>query len=709
MTGLRRLINVRSQTAVALDGYYGVVADAPDRPEKQAKYFGTRVPSDLFIAPNVQKTERRRAPAKHTIEGTSQQDRERERVPTPPRIQLGISARDAGESLLPDDEELVVHSVPWEQERADAARGRSWRAVVQGPPGQGKSMLAEMTARRIAVQASEQLRLHGVETRALALPAVISLDRLGRLYRIEPSTQAAPRDELIPEAALRRALQAELKLTGCPEQAARYVADHAHESRCWLFLDGLDETDLQNPTLHAFFKVLAGWSCNVVVTTRPYGYDQWRLPAEWQVSEYRLAPLTPEQSNTYVRTWYGGVSDERRLLGLLSITPSLRDLAQVPFLLSLLCAINQAGELPADVTRTGLYERIVELMLGADRASGWLPLLGDLGWWMVLNDARSPRIGQENLLDRIRDSDRRPAIRQVGATDDNRCDPAAQAAAQVLLGELRSNRVLCPAGGGVWVFPHRSMAAFFAARYLARALELDPWDTATVVREPLRSSDPRRRLLLGHVVDRKSWDPDWELVIQFLCGLMQDPTPLLTRLSRKKTDCVLQSRLCLAARCLPEMSAAGRRRAGAQADSIASAVFELAWTQICQSRVHAHVKQSLPAIATPSVMSRLAGLLGNPNAHMHHCVAAEVVRGIGVAAAAPILSTATTAAERTRAFSSLRSSARRARIDWVAAAPPIAANARIAPCHRASTPDASHPTISSRIAASATLRNARSR
>jgi len=59
-------------------------------------------------------------------------------------------------------------------------------------------------------------------------------------------------------------------------------------------------------------------------------------------------------------------------------------------------------------------------------------------------------------------------------------------------------------------------------------------------------------------LDKKSWHPAWQETLVFLAGLMDDPVPLLALLADPSKDDMTRQRLCLAGRCLPELSLKGR-------------------------------------------------------------------------------------------------------------------------------------------------------
>ncbi len=614
---LAQLAGVRSQEAETLAAYYQAVISSLDKPKWHPTYMGERRLADLLIPPDVLKTEPRREreerggrPGASPTEGPGPSQE-----PLPHETRIGPQALDAGDEPHRAGREQTERRVAWQQEQRTTSVSPAWRAVVLGPSGQGKSVLAEMTARQLAEGALGLLRNQRAPLHELPLPVVV---RLGRLATYEIGKREGP------EEALRSAVQALLHQDGMPETWAAYVAAHLHEARSWVLLDGLDEVDPRNEVLGRFLAVLGQWPCRTLITARPYGYGAWRLP--FPVVEYRLAPLTLEQARGFMRNWYRGGPAEARMLELLNTSPSFQEIAQNPYLLTLACAAGEEAALPKDITRTQLYERIMPLALGGeDRAADWTPLLQELAWAMVLRNSRSPRVEAAGLLDRIRDSDRRPApLDSPGGL-------SAQEKAGLLRDELRQKRILAPAGRDLYEFPHRSIAAFLAAGYLAKALDRDGV-SAEVPDEPL---DTKRNLRsIRHIVDYKAWDPDWEQTIQFLCGLAPDAEPVLKWVL--STDDAFQTRLCLAARCLPEWRPKGVQGVLPLAEEIAATTFDLWWVQrrhrASLDAEHQHVTRSLCGVATPGILAHLANLLRDGNWDVRRA-AAEAVGRFGPAAA----------------------------------------------------------------------------
>jgi HEAT repeat protein len=554
---------------------------------------------------------------------------------------------------LGEAEERVAWQEEWERQ---ARRAGPWRAVVLGPPGQGKSFLVETTARELAQRLRDQLPQPDLMLARVSLVVAVSLDRL--------TTTSIERGET-PEGALRAALAAALREKGCSEVAAGYLAMHAHEERSWLFLDALDEVPddpKRRATLAAYFAVLRDWRCRLVLTSRPAEYRE-RRPG-FALTEYRLAPLSPHQVQAFVDQWFAGGTAPAALTALVRQSGPVQQLTRNPFLLTLLCAVAEQDNLPNDLTRARLYDRALRLALGgAVRVAEWLPLLRELAWQAFNRASHQPRIAAEELVQVLRDYRQRPPVPGAGA------GLSEMEKAALLREELCRDRLLVPlpAQDG-FVFPHRSFPEYLAAAFLAERIGDRDWSTVLVQVPGAIGLENVRDL-----VDRKAWLPAWEEIVLFLAGQLREPAPLLELLADGSRDDLFRHRLGLAGRCLAEIA----QPPAALANRITTEAFSAWWEQAQGGTAIAvvdHLGRALPALARsggrvqgvrllewlrwdldeprtrpaalvavkhlgdtaaePAIVDRVIGLLGDPDPKVK-ILAAEAVGRLGAAAARP--------------------------------------------------------------------------
>ena len=591
-TRVSSAVNFASGLATGLRAYLERMAALPD--ERPRPYAGGRRLTDLYVEPDVLRWERRteREPSR-AVE--SERDDRLLRAGAP-RAQFAPETRDTGEQPYGElREEEIEWRRSWTEARRESEASANRRCVVLAPPGQGKSLLAQMTAREVARNALELLDGQSTGVDALPLPIVVPLNTLTEGLAAHVS----------PDKAVRMRLRAVLEglLYGAAERenigrSLEYLVKHAHEERVLLILDGLDEV-IDEEGLWAVLHVVSGWRCRVVLTSRPYGYEGRNLP--FDVVEYRLSPFSSGQVRAFVERWFQGEEGEMRLKQLLATSPAVQQLGQNPFLLTLVCWVVEWHELPDDITRTQLYGRVIRDVLGLSRggtdpvneqrAVEWLPLLGELALaWFRESGGRRP-MSSKSLLTRIEKSKKRPALLGQTAEQTEHMTPWQQAS--YLVDELREKRLLVQVSAerAAYDVPHKSFLEYLTAWELAGKLE---------------SGSRRVSRTASNTVDEAAGDSGWQEVILFLAGELDEPERLLGPLANEARDVPAHYRLCLAARCLAEIRVPPPGSPLATLlDEISEETFSLWLTHETSSRRHAtdrtevtpmHLRQSLPAL-----------------------------------------------------------------------------------------------------------------
>jgi len=452
----------------ALERYLEKVAQAVE--ENPEVYLGGRSPATLYVEPDVLKRVRT-LPPPHQRDPAHQQEPEH-------RPSLPSEALDIGEEALWGERpQETEERVPWGQELDRIGEGQARVAVLTGPPGSGKTLLARITACALAQQAQEDLS--GPLTKRadeVTLPVYVRLQALAGKHAPPGKT---------PDESLRGALRSVLRESGHTDEdefALDYLAVHMHERRVWLFLDGLDEAD-QTDTLRSYFHVLNGWQCRVVIASRPHAYAAWASTLQSRdIAQYRLAPFTAQQATKFIDNWTGARASQIR--DLFQRSHSVRQVSQSPLLLTLLCWVGEHNTLPPEVTRTELYDLVVRDLLGLRRGGGapdlgradaLLPLMSEIALaWFQENKARYP-ITRRRLTDWIVGFRN---IRPLPVSPDSGrllSDLGDGERAECLLDELLSKRVLCPVdrNNSAFAFPHRSFAEYLAACALADRLKTE--------------------------------------------------------------------------------------------------------------------------------------------------------------------------------------------------------------------------------------------
>jgi HEAT repeat protein len=587
---LKEAIRATSGLVTDLATYYEGLIRVPEKDkEEPAPLYGGRSLAHLYVRPDFVRLERR-AEREQRPEGLPADDEE-DRPPV--NLALAREILDLGEDALFAGNERG-RLVTWDQAWSEWSQERA-RIVIKGAPGQGKSVLTQMLARTVAQKGKEQLSRREDPPRLEELPRPIVV-RLSLLL-----SQGLP-DGIAAGTTLRARLEACLRdQQGCTAEASRFLAAHAHEPQTWLILDALDEVGADRATLDTFSRLLnqPDWRCRVLITTRPYGYDERSVRLD-RVVLFRLGALSSSQQKELIGKWFNGgqreggtgsVGVER----LRERSAAVRLMSQNALLLSLLCGIAEDGDVGDDVSRTQLYDRALARILGGPtRAAEWEACLRELARRLFLRDEHNLVIPEVDLLDFLRETRTRPPLEGPSRKD--------QEIAIALLHELLRKRLLVRVGArGFVMFGHRTFAEFLMARAMAWRIREDGWRVAQ-----LRWIEGEDRLV-SDLVDHKAWLPGWHEAIVFLGGMLDRPRPLVELLVDEQKDDDFCHRLALAARALAETGAAARTLLADLIDSVTTRLFS-AWWSHSQKNTHAaipHLRVALPALAT--LNGRLSG------------------------------------------------------------------------------------------------------
>jgi len=342
-------------------------SSALERGQRQT-FLGDRTVSELHVDMDVQVMERR--PLRQGPDGPGEAEGRE-----------GASRSRADQKRTSDFNEPVTPTHPGEVPRRirwiDACRefltsGRL--AVLIGASGAGKSHLARMTIFEMASLALAQLREHRVTLDETVIPIGCECCQLAEAFRA--ATVEAEVGKLSAAALTEwvSSLVAPLGAPqGGPEPASAYVLELLRKSdvrgpRVLVVLDAFDQVGLNDQD--AFIKglrTLQQHACRVLITSRPLVLrsQPWRHEA----TAYDLAPFSDAQTASFLQNWFKDDEPRRRMRDLLRANPSLRDIAQAPLLLTLMCWASERHPLSSDLTRTQLYDMVVTDMLAFRRVS----------------------------------------------------------------------------------------------------------------------------------------------------------------------------------------------------------------------------------------------------------------------------------------------------------------------------------------------------
>ena len=479
---LEQLVKVRSQLAEGLRAYLEGLVDLPD--QEAPPYLGERRMTKLYVPPDVLKQQSGEGRGRRRPTGAGAADEER----------YG--------SFAPEVDSR--RRVTWEGERSSIKR-----AVILGRPGEGKTLLAEMTVRAIAEEGLNDLTTQAKGLGDIRIPVCVRLADVAEMGSVRAAV----------DAALRRLLE---KPYPQPEDApqidrvVRHILAGLFTERCWLFLDALDEVP-EPGRLRDALGPLQNAQCRVAVTSRPYGYERANLPFD-KVSEYELASFTKRQRGAFIGKWFRRAPRrESQVVALLDHNPAFSDLTSNALLLTLACSAAQRHDLRADIRRVELYELIVRDMVRKAWHPGALPadspdvslmvlLLAQVAW-TLFRDAPARRL--------IPDRDVILAVAQASKALETGW-PTAQ-----VMNELRRVGLLVVPGPGRTMFLHRSFHEFLAGEHLSG---LDP------------SDEGLRRLLTEAVADEQ-----WRGTLLAAIGSLAAPKPFAKRRAFIHALCAIET------------------------------------------------------------------------------------------------------------------------------------------------------------------------
>ena len=245
-------------------------------------------------------------------------------------------------------------------------------AVLLGRPGEGKTLLVQMSARQLAAEEYAALQGYHKSVDQVVLPVYLRLADIA-----EAATQATGKDPLV--VALAQSV--EHLLQDCePRLRARTLAFLCHRqtltsARSYLFLDALDEVP-EPAQVSTALHSLGLAECRVLITSRPYAYGAGILPwPDTDLVHYTMAPFTPAQRQQFINGWFQDNAVPReRLSGVLQTSPRFDDLTSNALLLSLTCTAVERHELAPHLTRGELYELIIRDTLRGLWKWGQLPV-----------------------------------------------------------------------------------------------------------------------------------------------------------------------------------------------------------------------------------------------------------------------------------------------------------------------------------------------
>jgi len=536
MPSLQALTQVRSRKATELLAYLREVADEAARlppyfpPHLRQPPPGGPLPFDT-IRQQLRVIEDRGYLNQIQAQIAEQQrtrngiDPDRVYSPRYHELQSGNGERKAQNGEDEAREEAIPTTFEWDRH----AVRRHRRMVILGDPGYGKSWLLRFEARRWAIDQIQKLEKQQLSLGDLVLPIWMPLDAL------------ATGDSLVKNL--------ERKILGGSAPLPRrrllpLLLEKLNSERCLLLLDAWNEVKASRRAdflerLRKFFTTDYPHP-RVLLTSRIVGYCGEPLPGG---KEVELLGFDARQSRRVAEAWFRGDQDlARSFRAAVQQQPAIRNQLRIPLLLSLaLCThlyhrTSTTSKPPAaapyafPARRVELYEHCLRGLL--------------IVW-------QEEKLKQEINIVELDDDLARLALAAFQLSERQQ-ELFTESELRAAFGKGKPGKVIermleagvlvrmSDGNGAPLMFLHQTFHEYLTALHLANLADAKGW---SAIRE---------------IVEAWSWEPERDVILTLLAGLLNDPAPLLDHLADAATDGYFRGRLALAGHCLGEI-AKGKR------------------------------------------------------------------------------------------------------------------------------------------------------
>lgn len=437
--------------------------------------------------------------------------------------------------------------------------------AILGKPGSGKSTLSQFLALTFAKEKAgdPKIKRKGClkdrfGTNEWCLPIFIPLKDISK-FLVEADSKRY--DNLIIEAFRQKILPSNIRnvLTDS------YIYHMLKNKKCLFLLDGLDEVQ-DSFEFNAVSKEINGIISRfpenkVIVTSRHSG---WRGGIGSQFNVFEIEDLNDEEISSFIDSWYNAIEENRtrisekikskeeqnfwkgeayekanKLKQALSDTKSIRQIAENPLLLSIVCFVHYNKTLPKE--RLRLYEDCSNLLLVQwDEEKG-----------LAIDDTKLTSARKEEIIQEIAFSFHTGKIGEAfgrkEATGDEiipivekklkefEMDPKQAGSLFQKLIDRSGIIVITDKYANKYSFSHLTFQEFYSAKYLY----VNQLDIFQVISEGTEKSTDALN----------GW---WREVLLLYCLLIRDPSKIIEELYRDSENDILQQNLQLAVQCLDE-------------------------------------------------------------------------------------------------------------------------------------------------------------
>lgn len=241
--------------------------------------------------------------------------------------------------------------------------------IIIGAQGSGKTTLMRWLAVTFAKQLQAQDNYLGSRFTQSRVPIILELRRFAT--HLEELAQSPATFSLAKEI-----IDFIDKDARFPDITAPFISEALHNGQCLLLLDGLDEIPNYNArqrlleALEAFANT-ADYAENIcILTTRPYGFQQVNLRADFQPAE--VQPFSLNEVTHFIEHWYDTAyspfdpdkakSEAQELTEKIQQSERVQALASNPLLCTIIAIVYRNNRVLPN-RRVELYEKCCEALL----------------------------------------------------------------------------------------------------------------------------------------------------------------------------------------------------------------------------------------------------------------------------------------------------------------------------------------------------------
>jgi HEAT repeat protein len=387
-----------------------------------------------------------------------------------------------------------------------------FKAFLTGPPGGGKTFNSRHTLVAMARKSADKLRTRkcGLQGVQLEIPVWTTANAL-----------ADAGNGMITTALVRAMKHC---FVGKPQLLAdaevqNWLKANLSTSRACIIIDALDEiAEDKSENFNALATQLERFDGRVLITCRTMHFEERKGWTGWRAIErVELAPLTRNQRELLIRSFLGaGTIQALNMKQLLRNNYGLRHGGRLPLILTFACLLFEDGDIDETTTYAECYQKILNKMMSGEWRGIRSPWPNDedkalnldyleCAAWSLFN--KKPEANEFSWYDW------KSAANEAGINERNQAND--------FLKKLMAVGIMIRSGNQHWSFLHRTLLECLAAQGLARIPKRKK-------KKPIWLKQAEKHIWLHR--------HEWQEVMRFLAGLVDDVTPFIKILDKNEDD-----------------------------------------------------------------------------------------------------------------------------------------------------------------------------